>query len=227
MGVDEAAIDLLGRAARTATFDESILTKTPAKDVADLIGRAISKLRAVNLDRLLRRQGPLSRITGADLEERLRFEVAVEEVAKEMRLIAKKRAEVRRIRDALVETRGRIATEQIRLDRVIGSAKRILASAQSPDPFLRDRFERRLANLVALRVSNTMTIEQMRLAEQNLAGLLDRLHEVEHVLFPLWQRDSMAIAQSPVRIRRRSELAEAYFRRRNALLETLFAERTP
>ena len=106
------------------------------------------------------------------------------------------------MRNLLRQAQSELATEQARLESVIVQAKALLARATGADAFIADRFERRLSNIMAVHAANILTVEQIRLGDGVLSAMLDRLTDVETLLFPLWQRTMLALAQADAGRRR-------------------------
>lgn len=194
--LDEQALVALDRAAHTKPFDTEILQSAPAQDIRVQIGKIITLLKAVDAGKMLRRQGVISRLTGADVEARLEFELAAQQVMSAMELLRRAEATGSRIRILLGNGRKELHREQKRLGEVIAASKQLLAAAVDADPFLRSRFERRLANIMTMHAANITTIEQIGLAEQVLKSLLDRVTDVHTALFPMWQRSVIALVHA-------------------------------
>jgi hypothetical protein len=98
----------------------------------------------------------------------------------------------------LVAARADLLTEQARLESLISAAKALLTTTIAADEFIAARFERRLANIMAMHTANILTIEQIGLAHGVLSGLLDRVTDVDTLLLPLWQRNVLALAHASV-----------------------------
>ena len=192
--IDEPAIIWLDEAARSFEFDADILRLPTALDIQRQIQATIAAIRATDHQALLAKQGFLARLTGADVEARLKFELAGENVLNAVQQLRQAATNGARVRRALLETRGRLVAEQARFDTVIDRAHSLLGRAAQRDEYQLARFERKLANLRALHASNVLAIEQIALSDRVLAGLLDRLGEVDGLLFPLWQRQMLAVA---------------------------------
>ena len=221
LAVDEDGIAFLGQAARGAAIDTRLLTETPARDLSSSLTGLIARLRKLNVNSLLRHQGVLGRLTGADIEARLRFELEVREISSDIRALDVRAARARRTRQALQQTRADIRAHQDWLVRLMATARRVLARDDTADSMLRERFERRLLNLATLETSNLLTVEQIGLADANLAQMTDRIEDIAGTLFTLWQRDALALAQSGLPGGKGSPLADAFIRSHDALLAKL------
>lgn len=222
IAIDEASIEFLGRAARSVPMPEDSLTQSPVRDLTAAIHDLIAKLRDLNMERLFRSQGPLSQLTGADIEAKMRFDLDVRQVSADVRDLQARAFQANRLRNDLRETLGAIKGEQGRLRRIIVAARRAIDAEPGADPFLLDRFQRRLANLQTLETSNEVTAAQIALADVNMTVLIDRVTDVTTTLFSLWQRDALAVAQSTKPIKRGSPLATAFVRSHDEFLAKLF-----
>lgn len=194
--LDEAAVMALDEAAKGADFDANLLRATPARDIRLQIKALVTLLEKVDHRTLLAKQGVLARMIGADVEARLEFELAGQKVmiaAKQLRQAAENGKLLRR---AMREARENLIAEQSRLETTIAAAKRLLAESPGADDFLVARFERRLANMMAMHAANIISIEQFTLSEKVLTGLLDIFTDVDTLLLPLWQRNVLALAHA-------------------------------
>lgn len=195
-GIDEAALAELDAAAATKSLDDNLLRIAPARDMRGKIDEVVSLLEKMNPEALLRKQGPISKLTGADVEARLEFELASEKVLVATRQLKIAAQNGKRMHATLQAAVREIEADQIRLEAVIVAGRARLADAPGADDFMRSRYERRLANIIAMHTANRLTVEQMRLAETVLATLLDRFTDVETLLLPVWQRSVLAFANS-------------------------------
>ncbi len=222
IAIDEASIEFLGRAARSAPLPEDSLTQSPVRDMTTAVQALVAKLRSVNLERLFKTQGILSQLTGADIEAKMRFELDVRQVSEDVKQIQTKCFNAKRLRRDLRQTLEQIHEEDGRQARIIAAARRALAETEDPDPLLKERFVRRLGNLETLRTANAVTISQISLADSNLSSLIDRVEDVTTTLFALWQRDALAVAQSAQPVKKSSPLAEGFRKAHDQLIANLF-----
>lgn len=200
--IDEATIARLDTAARTTPFDLDLLRSAPVRDIASQIAATVALLEKMDHRALLSRQGVLSRLTGADIEARLEFELASEKVQAKIRQLRQAAQNGRSIRLLLAEAKSELAVEQERLEAVIVEGRQMLADTSGADEFSLARFERRLSNIMAMHAANILTIQQIALADRVLLTLLDRVTDVDTLLLPLWQRNALAVAHSAGREQR-------------------------
>ena len=227
LAVDEDGIAFLGRAARGPTIDTRLLTQTPGRDMSASLTGLVDRLRKLNVNSLLRHHGVLGRLTGADIEARLKFELDVRDISAEIRALDTRARDARRTRQALQQARADIVGHQDWLAGLITAARRVLMRDAVADDMLRERFERRLLNLSTVEASNLLTIEQIALADANLAQMGDRIEDIAGTVFTLWQRDALALAQSPAPGGKASPLASAFIRSHDALLAKLSSSKIP
>ena len=197
VAVDERAVEVLDSAAGSTPVDDDLLRSAAARDIRLQAEKVVTLLRGMDHKRLLARQGLFARLTGADLEARLRFELAGQTVDQAMRAMRQAAQNGRRIVALLGEARIQLAEEQERLEAVVPAAKVLLAErAGSSDGHSVARFERRLSNIMAMHAANILADRQIVLARDVLVGLLDRITDVETVIMPLWQRQMLALAHA-------------------------------
>jgi hypothetical protein len=191
--VDLAALTALDAAASSPAFDNAILSSSPARDIRTTAEQLIALLESIDLHRLMRKQGLLGRLTGADVEARLVFELASQRVLEMFRKLGKDARAGTRVLDLLADTKLAIANEQLRFEAVINGARSLLRRTKGADQSVVARYERRLSNIMALEASNSLTIQQIELSTMVLASLLDRVTDIETLLLPIWQRNALAI----------------------------------
>lgn len=194
--LDERALSALEQAAETVEFDTDLLKTTPARDMRRKIEELVVMLKATDHSEFLKKQGLFASFTGADIEARLRFELASQDVISKMGELRRAAQNGRHVCQLLQQAGVELQHEQDRIEQVIQDAKRLLSRTADADDYVRSRFERRLSNLMAVNVANTSTIKQIELAVQVLKTLLDRCLDVDTALFPLWQRNVLALAQA-------------------------------
>lgn len=207
--IDNEAVAALDVAARSPRMDSNLLNSAPARDIRTSANDLIAMLEEVDLQKMLRKQGLVGRFTGADVEARLEFELASHRVADLFRQLTRAAQAGRRIREILDKTRLELIDEQGRLALVISDARLLLSQSVGSDLSLIARFERRLANIMALEAANTLTIQQIELSASVLASLLDRFTDIETLLLPLWQRNALAIIHGEA-ITSRSSVVTAF-----------------
>ena len=194
--IDDAAVAELDAAAVTRGFDEALLRMTPARDMRARIETVVDLLEKMDPAGLLKKQGPISRLVGADVEARLQFELASEKVVAAMRQLKIAAQNGVRMRMMLDEAVREIETDQMRFEVAIMTGRGRLKCAAGSDEFMLARYERRLANITAMHAANILAIEQLKLAKVVLTSLLDRFTDVETLLLPVWQRHVLALASA-------------------------------
>ncbi|MBB2796775.1 UNVERIFIED_ORG: hypothetical protein GGD58_005691 [Rhizobium pisi] len=207
--IDDKAIAALDMAARSPKMNNDILSSAPARDIRSFANELVVMLEDIDLQKMLRKQGPIGRFTGAAVEARLQFELASHRVADLFRQLSRAAQVGKRIREILDETRLQLIDEQVRLGGVISDGKRLLSQSSGSDLSLVARYERRLSNIMAMEAANALTIQQIELSASVLASLLDSFTDIETLLLPLWQRNALAIIHSEA-VRPRSSAATAF-----------------
>lgn len=192
--IDEDAVEALDAAASTRPFDSEVLRVPAAADMRRQVALVVKFLEQMDHRKLLKKQNAVARLVGADVEARLEFELAGERVVEAVAGLRTAARNAKRVRSLLNASAAELATEQERLEAVIGDAQWLLGHANDGDEFHRARYERRLSNIMALHAANIMTIQQIDLADQVVASLIDRFTDVETLLLPLWQRHMLALA---------------------------------
>ena len=220
--IDDAALAWFDDLGRMSSIDDSLLSAAEATAVHKAIRQTLKVLQELDLEGLLHKQGWLFRITGADLEAKLRFELAAKQVNRAFLGLDAAAERARLMVAAMSSERARIIQEVQRLSQAISTAQQLLSIEVSPDDLRVQRLQRRLGNLQAMHVANTLAIEQFKLAEHGLTSLLDRYGEIANLLLPLWQQHLFAILHSPRRLRRDAAEVEG-FRVTHEALEEYFS----
>lgn len=174
--------------------DQSLLSGTPARSLAEAMTEMVETLKRIDIDRVARRQGWWSRFTGADLEARIELEVAAHSLGATMRRVTKEATGARRAQAAMRADLPRLDAAHEAQQALADATSDFLRGAAADDPVVA-RLHRRLGNLEALHASNRLTRAQMVMAIDHLSGLLDRFTDIEQLLFPVWQHHALAVAQ--------------------------------
>ncbi|WP_245423748.1 hypothetical protein [Rhizobium sp. M1] len=207
--IDDNAIAALDMAARSPKMNNDILSSAPARDIRSFANELVDMLEDIDLQKMLRKQGPIGRFTGAAVEARLKFELASHRVTDLVRQLSRAAQIGKRTREIFDQTRLELTDEQERLAGVISDGRRLLSQSSGSDLSLVARFERRLANIMAMEAANALTIQQIELSATVLASLLDRFTDIETLLLPLWQRNALAIIHGEA-VRPRGSAAIAF-----------------
>lgn len=194
--LDEKSLAALDHAAETRPFQIDLLQTAPAREVRGQIEVVVNLLEKLDQRALLSKQNWISRLIGADVEARLEFELSAQNVMIAVGNLKLAAENGKQLILMLSKAREDIIAEQARFDQVIEAGQALLAANPNAEKFIAARFERRLANIMALYTANTLTLEQLRLATDIMASLLDRFTDVETVLLPLWQRNLVALVHA-------------------------------
>jgi hypothetical protein len=174
--------------------DQALLGGTPARSLAEAMAEMVSSLKRIDIDRVSRKQGWWSRFTGADLEARIELEIAATSLGKAMQRMARLAAAARNAREAMRADLPVLDAAQLSHQALADTTAAFLRGSDVADPVVA-RLQRRLANLEALHAANRLIRAQMVMAIDHLSGLLDRFSDIEQLLFPVWQRHALSIAQ--------------------------------
>ena len=194
--LDEAALARLDAATPKGDLTDEHLLRSSAQDLTRVLSELVRAMRDADVERVARSQGWRQRLTGADLIERARLELAARRVGERLeqaRVVAASVADLRRVMSAAGEA---LTADQARLSTLVAEVRAALAAADRAVPIVA-RFERRSANLEALHAANAMTLAQFALALDHLARLLDRFADIDGLLYPVWRRHVLAVAQAP------------------------------
>lgn len=223
--LDESSVAALDTAAQSPGFDLDLLRTTPARDMRIQIEATVALLEQMDHRAVLSKRGFLSRLTGADVEARLEFELASQRVLVKVQQLRQSGQNARRVGTLLKKARNELESEQSRLEQVISKAKLLLSASSGADDFVVARFERRLSNIMAMHAANILTIRQIILAEDVLTGILDRFTDFETLLLPLWQRNVLALAHTSGG-RARQAVANDFAQSHRALISFLKQDNT-
>jgi hypothetical protein len=221
-----AALDRFDAAFDAFAPDTALLTGTPARSLAGELHALILALQRIDIDRVVRQQNWWHRFTGADLEARIRLEVAAGRLSADMRRTGAAAMAARHARDAMVRDLPRIDAAQDAHEDLADATTAVLAGSDIADPAVA-RLHRRLGNLEALHASNRLARAQMVLAIDHLSDLIDRFVDIEQLLFPVWQRHALAVAQSAAPARDTPDLIARLHAAHRHLADALSLQRTP
>jgi len=176
--------------------DEDLLSGAPARELMSAMASVVKSLRTIDAERVARRQGWFARFTGADIEARLEFELAIKSVSDQMHRLATSASAARHARNLMDREIAKLDASFAPNEALIMETRELLHSGPvTPDAA---RLQRRLANLEALHASNQLSRAQAMLAINNVVGLLDRYTEIQNLLYPVWQQHALAVAQGAV-----------------------------
>ena len=219
----ESLLDKLDSVARKMRVHPDLLRASPALELRRGVQDFVTLLTALDVQALLRHQGPLSRLTGKDIEARYVFN-------DQIRTVQDKAAQLRRASKscgiyakALISEKHRLEEAQSELEILIEQGRSALDVQENLSAFTRTRIERRLVNLTAMQVSNVTTIRQLETSVKLVTTLLDRFADVEAVVLPLWERHALAIANSNRRVRETDQIVQNFHSTSSKLVSGLQA----
>lgn len=207
--IDDAALAALDAASASSDFNSELLSTSPAMAIRRRIEALLTSVRLVNPAAMMNKQGWFSTFTGADVEARLIFELASQDVLAAGAELTRAAEQGRRAMRQLAAAKESILADQLRLEDAIAGAQGLLAAGrETADRFLLSRFERRLANIEAIHAANTLTLAQVDIAVDLLRALIDRCTDIGTVILPLWQRNVVAMLHATGSVERKTAYGE-------------------
>jgi len=198
LGLDEESLRRFDAEMPAGVVDDALLNTSPSRDLAAALAVMVTSLRAIDVEAVARKQGWLSRLTGADLEAAVLLERACRNLEKDMTSAALAAKATEQSITLMRKTQTGLGADQESLHALVLAGHAALAAQDATvDPDLRARFERRVANAAALHAANTLATAQLQLAIAHAGHLVDRFADVEKLLFPVWRRHAMAVAAAP------------------------------
>jgi hypothetical protein len=194
--LSEMGLAALDKASETMPIDQGLLQTTPARDLTECLSSLVSSFRTLDVEKVQSKTSWWDRLIGTDVEAQLEFNLACQNLNNVCQ-VTRERAEAARNTGSLLwRTRQQLEQDQNQLQGLIELVRRTLAASPSDvNSDIRARFERRLANLMALSAANSLTLKQIDLSIGVLRGLLDRHVEIDQLVKPLWERVGLAAAQ--------------------------------
>ncbi len=181
------------------------MEQAPTTLLAGKIAEIVTKLEDADPRKVQGKTGWLSRVTGADLETKIRYQVSrksVDTLLEEAnRLASRVLVLVDQLDQMIVEHAGE--TRKLKM-RVVAGRRYLEANPTAglpPEGELsfdnpRERFSRRLASMAALLSSHEMSVTQMKLTRGQALDMNERYHEISSVLVPVWRQHTMALVSN-------------------------------
>jgi hypothetical protein len=223
-GLDVDALAMLENVSQSSAIDDTLLSPERAVEMRRAIRQALSTINRLDVEKLIGQHGWLARLTGADIEARLRFELAAKQVEAALEALEHASRRARALLAAMEGESAEIMRRQPDIEGAITIGQDMLASDNGADPGLRDRFERRLANLMAIHAANDLAFAQFHIAITGLTALLDRYTDIATVVVPLWRQHLFAILHAQARIRLQDDHVQDFLLCHAALAEYFTGE---
>jgi hypothetical protein len=223
-GPDEEALVVLDTGYETREIDSELLSPERASEMRRGIRRALASISSLNVEELVARQGWLQRLTGADIETRLTFELAAKQVEAMLEALRTSSERARKLLASMEDECISLRDGQSGLAELIAFGERVAGRDDRRDPSLSDRFGRRLSNLIAIHAANEMAIAQFGLAAAGLKALLDRYSDISTVVVPIWRQHLFAILHTSGRLRLRDTEVQNFMLCQSALEEYFSGE---
>ena len=200
--INAESIERLMAAADVPRLDDTLLASTINTEFRTFLETFLRKMTTLNVEQILKTQNPWSRLTGADIEARLQFELSVLELSEKVQTLAGLKKEALEARQFLADAWRAMQSSQKKLSVEIQSGRDLLKRGTARSDELRSRFVRQLEKIVPLYQSQSMAMQQMKLSAGTLGALIKRAHELETNLLPIWQHNALAVSQSPQLLKR-------------------------
>ena len=212
----------------------ALMEKGTVSQLATLLNTIIADLGVMQPNVVVKTPGWFDRIIGKTLEQLMRYEISLGDFEARLQEARQVAGDVKQTLAALDRLLITHADEVDRLQRYIQAGQEFLAehpqlgvpeetglSFERP----RERFERRLTNLITLLTSHELSITQMKLAKVQAHDLLDRFEETVNVLIPVWRQHTRALQSaknfSPELLAKANQAHEALMRSLDQSLKTL------
>lgn len=195
--IDETAITLLDSLTPSHVPDTSLIQGMPARDLNTATAAVVRGLQDINVERISRPFNWWERITGKDIEQRIRFDIATQGISDLINDMEAAHTNAEAARDAVARDALYLLEANKRLSFAIKAAASCTLRL-SGDRFHVERFNKRIADLETLAAANRMLEAHYTVSYQLLVALLDRTTEVSRVLLPLWRQNAFAIANGGV-----------------------------
>jgi len=180
----------------------NLMESGSASALADLIAEILSRMKDASPERIARKPTWIEKLLGADVEKLVRYQTAkatLEQLLAEAQSLADKVRETVQTLDQMIDAH---ADQAQSLQMYIRAGREFLdenpqAGEHDGDGVQfdrpRERFERKLANLLTLLTSHELSVNQMKLSRAQAVDLLDRFQETVTVLVPVWRQHALAL----------------------------------
>ncbi len=193
--IDAQAIAAFDAAVKPFELDRQLHNQIVGNELGESMAALVDALRKLSFDRLTRRYSWLDKLTGADLQARIEFDLAAHTISDLIDSAYVAARHGAQMLQALQAERARLAELVPRHEDLLNTAETLLRG-QDPQDELVARFQRRVANLSAMCNANRLSEAQLDLTIKSVTLQLDRFGELRKVLLPAWQQHALAIAQA-------------------------------
>ncbi len=193
--IDDAALEAFDAAIVPYAPAEELLSVAPGRGLSDTMAALVQSMRQLSVDQVNRKFNWYQRFTGLDLEARIRFDIATEQLSQQMEELVVAAEPARRMVRMLQSDLPRLHQARASNEALVDIAYAALRDRDGND-FHVARLMRKVANLEAICASNKLAEAQITLSIDTLSSQIDRFSEIEKMLFPMWQQHALAIAQS-------------------------------
>jgi len=180
----------------------NLLGQSPVSALANKLAEIVHGLNEANPKKIAKTPSWFERFTGAAVESHVRYQVARQSLETLIAQASSIAVDVRQTIQAIDGLIANHAQESERLGVYIAAGQQFLA--QNPNvgaPNVsaiefdnpRERFSRKLANLITLGASQEMSLSQMKLTKAQAIDMLDRFEETSRLLVPVWRSHTLAL----------------------------------
>ena len=193
--IDAQAIAAFDAAVKPFELDKQLHDQIVGNELGEAMAALVDSLRKLSFDRLTKRYSWLAKLTGADLQARIEFDLAAHTISDLIDHAYTAARHGEQMLSALQAERARLAELAPQHEALLNTAETLLRG-QDPADDLVARFQRRVANLSAMCNANRLSEAQLDLTIKSVTHQLDRFGELRKLLLPAWQQHALAIAQA-------------------------------
>ncbi|WP_088311350.1 hypothetical protein [Novosphingobium sp. B 225] len=193
--IDGQTLAAFDAAVNPFELDKRLQDQIVGNELGDSMAALVDSLRKLSFERLTRKFGWLDRLTGADLQARIEFDLAAHFVSQQIDAAYTAARRAQAMLETLHGERTRLTQLAPRHEELLTTAEALLRGQNPQDEFVA-RFQRRAANLAAMCSANRLSEAQLDLTIKSLTAQLDRFGELRKLLLPAWQQHALAIAQA-------------------------------
>lgn len=209
-GINDQSLDFMASLLKEQNIDIEMLKSSPVSEASKMTSEIVANMKALDGKNILQEQKWFHKFTGADLEAKLKFEIGIKTISNNVSKLREIAMQISHLGRKLLIVAKDINENQPKIAKIINLAKTSLNKDHNCDPFLRERFERMLGNLMAYEASNMIMLENAKASLKNLKMWQDRILEITNVLFPVWQNSALGIIKMEFNNNKAQSLLETY-----------------
>lgn len=216
-------------ATRSNSMNEfsDLMESSPVSNLAEVIGRIVEKLTDADPKVITEKPSWFAKFTGKSFESNVRYQMSRKELDDLLTDAEKIADKVRLTLNAIENILADHFAERERLEVYIKAGKEFLS--ENPSAGLpagseitfdntHERFARKITNLETLLSSHIMSIGQLNLTKAQAIDMIDRFHETQAILVPVWRQHTLALLTTK---NMNPEMVEQATRSHQALIKSL------